>query len=96
MSNILLRMKLKTKAALIVGAILIITLFSTTSIQLREVSTQLQEALQVKTLVLGEELVQEITKVLDFGLSKLNVDFMPLILLTAFNPHPRLPSGTKF
>ncbi|MDB4285638.1 hypothetical protein N9903_01895 [bacterium] len=53
-------LQLKTKAALIVGAILIFTLGITTSVQLRIFTTELQEALQVKTLILGQELTQEI------------------------------------
>ncbi len=69
MRNFFRGMKLKTKAALIVGAILLLTLFTTTTIQLRMVTTELRNALQIQTQVLGQELVQEITKVLDFGLA---------------------------
>ena len=69
MKNLFQNMKLKTKAALIVGAILVLTLVTTTTIQLRMVTTKLHAALQIQTLVLGEELVQEITKVLEFGLA---------------------------
>jgi methyl-accepting chemotaxis protein len=69
MKSFFQRMKLKTKAALIVGTILLLTLFTTTAIQLRMVTAELRSALQTQTLVLGEELVQEITKVLEFGLT---------------------------
>jgi methyl-accepting chemotaxis protein len=69
MKNLFQNMKLKTKAALIVGAILVLTLVTTTTVQLRMVTTELRDALQIQTLVLGEELVQEITKVLEFGLA---------------------------
>jgi len=67
-------LQLKTKAALIVGAILIFTLGITTSVQLRIFTTELQEALQVKTLILGQELTQEIQKVLEFGLDVSDMD----------------------
>lgn len=67
-------LQLKTKAAVFVGAILILALGITTSVQLRVFTSELQEALQVKTLILGQELSQEIHKALDFGLNLTDID----------------------
>jgi methyl-accepting chemotaxis protein len=74
MLKILARMHLRAKAALIVGAILLLTLAITTTVQLRFFTAQLQEALQVKTLVLGQELTGEIDRVLEFGLDLSDIE----------------------
>jgi methyl-accepting chemotaxis protein len=67
-------MHLRTKAALIVGTILLLTLGITTSIQLRIFTKELRQALQVKTLLLGQELTNEIGKVLEFGLDLSDIE----------------------
>ena len=74
MIRILSRMKLKTKAALIVGAILVLTVGITSTIQLRVFTAEVKDALQVKTIVLGKQLTREIVKVLEFGLELEDID----------------------
>ena len=70
----LLKLRLKTKAALVLGTILFLTLFMTTSLLLRSFTTEIRNALQVKTLILGQELADEIGKALDSGLDLPDLD----------------------
>jgi len=70
----LLALKLRTKAALIVGAILVLALSVTTLFQLRAFTAEVKGALQVKTQILATELGQEIRKVLEFGLELSDID----------------------
>ncbi len=68
MAGVLSGKRLRVKAAFIVGFILIFTLTVTSLAQMRATSAQLRKALQVKTEILGQQLSEEITKVLAFGL----------------------------
>jgi methyl-accepting chemotaxis protein len=69
-----LALKLRTKAAFIVGAILVLALSVTTLFQLRAFTKEVKGALQVKTQILATELGQEIRKVLEFGLELSDID----------------------
>jgi methyl-accepting chemotaxis protein len=74
MMKSLLALKLRTKAALIVGAILVLALSVTTLLQLKAFTSEVTGALQVKTQILATELGQEIRKVLEFGLELSDID----------------------
>jgi methyl-accepting chemotaxis protein len=90
MTKTLLSMKLKTKAAVIVGAILVAALSVTTFIQLKSFTAEMTEALQVKTQILAEELAKEIRKVLDFGLELTDIDDLTQRLQTLIDDHKDL------
>jgi methyl-accepting chemotaxis protein len=87
MTKTLLGLKLKTKAAVIVGAILVAALSVTTSIQLRSFTAEVTEALQIKTQILGEQLAKEIRKVLEFGLELTDIDDLSQRLQALVDDH---------
>jgi len=90
MTKVLRSLKLKTKAAVIVGAILVATLSVTTAIQIKSFTAEVTEALQVKTQILGEELAREILKVLEFGLELTDIDDLAMRLQVLVEEHPDL------
>ncbi len=61
-------LRLRTKAALVVGLILVIVLGLNTFLSSRMLIAELRAGAQVKAQVLGQLLVKDIRKVLDFGL----------------------------
>ncbi len=63
----MLRMKLRTKVALIVGGIIAVTGGTAAIVHVRGLTAELQEVLQVKPLFLGRGLAGDIAKLLDLG-----------------------------
>jgi methyl-accepting chemotaxis protein len=83
-------LKLRTKAALIVGLILALVLGLNSFFSTRLLVHELRRGLQTKAAVLGELLVKDIRKVLDFGLGLKDVEDASKRCETIVQEHPEL------